>query len=161
MAFQFEQTGQEIQDILNQVGDNTSDISALDTRLTTAEEDIDAAQEDISALNLSLAHTTDNGWSVIKYPDGIFEAACSYQSLSYGTGSAFGNALYFHLSSVIPMPSCAVTITSLVATPSAAQLNMVCGTNGLSLTNTCLYLANATSANGNCPVFLRITGTWQ
>ena len=62
MAYQFTQTGQEIQDILNQVGDNTadiaqnaSDISALDTRMTTAEGDIDAAQNDITALNQGLA----------------------------------------------------------------------------------------------------------
>ena len=33
------------------VGDNTSDISALDTRLTTAEGEIDTAQGDISSLN--------------------------------------------------------------------------------------------------------------
>lgn len=55
MAYQFTQTGQEIQDILNQVGDNTADISALGTRMTTAEGDIDAAQDDITALNQGLS----------------------------------------------------------------------------------------------------------
>lgn len=101
MAYQFTQTGQEIQDILNQVPENTADIaqntadiSSLGTRMTTAEGDIDALETSVSHVG---QYVTSNGGSAssISLPASTFTNVCSI-SLSAGkwiiNGSCrFGN----------------------------------------------------------------------
>ena len=90
MAYQFTQTGQEIQDILNQVGTNTGDISSLDTRLTTAEGDI-------SALNTSFANIGTRVYasnsSAVTVAISTYTALCSV-TLPAGQWIIFGYARF-------------------------------------------------------------------
>lgn len=144
------------------VGDNTSDISALDTRMTKAEGDIDAAQEDISAIKLSLTHITDNGWSVIKYSDGTFEATASL-NLNYEAGTAWGSSgFYFHKSQNISIPSSAVSIGLFFASPYGSQLCWVVGTTVISASGFAVYVMDATSvATSGHPLAARMVGRWK
>lgn len=59
MAYQFTQTGAEIQAILDQVGENTTDISVINTTLTN----INTTSSDTSG-SVSLASA--DAWSVVK-----------------------------------------------------------------------------------------------
>lgn len=145
--------------------DNVIVLNALKTlkgRMDTAESEIDAAQSDISALNQSLTHISDNGWSVIKYPDGTFEATASL-NLNYAAGSAWGSSgFYFHKSADVPIPSSAVSISLFFASPYGSQLCWVVGTTPISTSGFAIYVTDATvGATSGHPLSARMVGRWQ
>ena len=125
MPYQFRQTGAEIQDILDQVGENTTDIaqnaqdiSTLNSNLTNTQSDLDAEKGKVSVLqqNVGQFKFRRTGWGT------SFQFPCTGAGLlllNHGTLIAFwlpaGSLAYQALVGSIP-PGMTMTLRDGVVT---------------------------------------------
>lgn len=91
MAYQFTQTGQEIQDILDQVGTNTTDISSINTTLGNVGSGV-ATTEGESATVASGSSWTNVLSVSVDAGTWLFLYGAQFASNATGARSVYGNA---------------------------------------------------------------------